>query len=277
MKPHLLVDDFQNLTQAEYRLLQLIAGPKGSFTAAGDSNQRVGSWRGADEGILEHFRKDRPDCKHFQFITNHRFTPALHAFAAGLSEGSGLTRRPLPVLPGEHDSDLPPGYRPFLYVYNGSQDDLDHITAYHIQTADKHGFPWGDIALLCRRHSSIDRLVKVLKSYDIPHTIQGDDRGPVSQDAGNGITVSTFHASQGRRWPFVWLADVSEHIIPGNLGQDNHLWIGEERRLFYIAATRAAKTLFLSYCPEGGRASPTRFLTLVNNAMDTEVVEPIDS
>ena len=48
--PRLLVDDFQNLTPVEYRLLQLLAGPDGSFAAAGDPNQSVGAWRGAELG-----------------------------------------------------------------------------------------------------------------------------------------------------------------------------------------------------------------------------------
>ena len=270
--PHLLVDDFQNLTQAEYRLLQLIAGLNGSITAVADSNQRVGSWRGADGGALEHFRNNHPVCQHFQLLTDHRFTPAMHVFAEGLSRGPGMTHLARRVGHAEPDPGPSSGERPILCEYHGSQNGLDHYTAMRIHGARVLGFQWGDIAVLCRRHSSIDRLVNVLTMHGIPHTVQGEDRGPVPQEDGNGITVSTFHASQGRQWPFVWVADVSDRMVPGPTGLGDRFWVEEEKRLFYVAVTRATKRLYLSYCSEG-EATATRFFALVRDVMSTEVVE----
>ena len=270
--PHLLVDGFQNLTQAEYRLLQLIAGLNGSITAAADGNQRVGSWRGADGGALEHFSNNHPGCQHFHLLTDHRFTPALHAFAAGLSRGPGMTRLARRVGHAEPDPGPSSGEGPILCEYHGSQDGLDHYTAIRIHGARVLGFQWRDIAVLCRRHSSIDRVVRVLTIHGIPHTVQGEDRGPVPREDGNGITVSTFHASQGRQWPFVWVADVSDRMVPGPTGLGDRFWVEEEKRLFYVAATRATKRLYFSYC-SAGKATATRFFALVRDVMSTEVVE----
>ena len=166
------------------------------------------------------------------------------------------------------------GERPILCEYHGSQDGLDHYTAIRIHGARVLGFQWGNIAVLCRRHSSIDRLVKVLTMHGIPHTVQGEDRGPVPREDGNGITVSTFHASQGRQWPVVWVADVADRMVPGPTGLGDRFWVEEEKRLFYVAVTRATKRLYLSYC-SAGEATATRFFALVRDVMSTEVVEPM--
>ena len=47
------MDDLQNLTGTQYRFLQVLAGAKGSVVAAGDRNQCVGAWWGADAGLSE--------------------------------------------------------------------------------------------------------------------------------------------------------------------------------------------------------------------------------
>ena len=73
--------------------------------------------------------------------------------------------------------------------------------------------------------------------------------------------LMTMHASKGLEFDRVFLPDLNEGILPGRraLGDDD---VEEERRLFYVAMTRARKELHLSYV-EGtgeGREKPSRFL-----------------
>ena len=53
---HLLIDEFQDITASQYRLLQLMTGPTRSITIATDPNQNIYSWRGSDAEILAQFR-----------------------------------------------------------------------------------------------------------------------------------------------------------------------------------------------------------------------------
>ena len=271
IKPHVLVDDFQNVTPTEYRLLRLVADPNGTFMAAADANQRVGSWRGANGEPLKQFKTVVSGSRHFRLSMDHRFTPALHDFAAGLSRGIGMQPLTSRVEPGKSHPEAHRGENPILWEYSGSLDDLDRFTALRIRKARDQGIAWGDIALLCRRHSSIGRLVKAMDAVGIPYTVWGENRGLVSQSDENRMTVSTIHACQGMQWPFVWVVDVSDHIIPGSLGLRDRAWREEENRLFYVAATRATRELFFSYCSAGG-TTPSRFFTLVKDVMSTEVV-----
>lgn len=75
----------------------------------------------------------------------------------------------------------------------------------------------------------------------------------VAQDAsaememGHGVTVCTMHAAKGREWGLVVLAALEREVIPGNRALKDPLSLEEERRLFYVAITRAKSFLVLSH------------------------------
>ncbi|EEA22876.1 ATP-dependent DNA helicase srs2 [Talaromyces marneffei ATCC 18224] len=56
------------------------------------------------------------------------------------------------------------------------------------------------------------------------------------------VTISTIHAAKGLEWPVVFVAAVYEGIIPHSRAEDSD----EERRLLYVAMTRAQALLYLS-------------------------------
>ncbi|MBP3222579.1 MAG: ATP-dependent DNA helicase UvrD2 [Actinomycetaceae bacterium] len=60
------------------------------------------------------------------------------------------------------------------------------------------------------------------------------------------VTLSTIHNSKGLEWKHVFIVGVSEGLLPISYAQDEEA-IEEERRLFYVAITRAKETLHISY------------------------------
>lgn len=81
---------------------------------------------------------------------------------------------------------------------------------------------------------------------------------PRADEAGKGLCLLTAHASKGLEFDHVLLADVQEGIFPhGEEGQE-----AEERRLFYVALTRAKKALDIFWV-EGGRRRPSRYLEAI--------------
>ena len=59
------------------------------------------------------------------------------------------------------------------------------------------------------------------------------------------LTLSTIHSAKGLEWHTVFLIYVAEGHLPSYLSLENEDDIEEERRLFYVAATRAKENLFL--------------------------------
>jgi DNA helicase-2/ATP-dependent DNA helicase PcrA len=63
------------------------------------------------------------------------------------------------------------------------------------------------------------------------------------------VKLMTVHKSKGMEFPYVFVAAVSEGVFPSGMAlrTDDEKSIEEERRLFYVACTRAKDRLFLSY------------------------------
>ncbi len=80
----------------------------------------------------------------------------------------------------------------------------------------------------------------------------------------DGVTLATIHAAKGLEWPIVFVIGCSEGLMPLSYAESDDQ-IEEERRLLYVAVTRAADRLTLSWARSrhaGGRASRSlsRFL-----------------
>ncbi|MFU2486364.1 UvrD-helicase domain-containing protein [Thauera sp. WH-1] len=69
---YLLVDEYQDTNRAQYRLLKLLSGVRGAFTAVGDDDQAIYAWRGADVENLKLLQQDYPKLKVIKLEQNYR-------------------------------------------------------------------------------------------------------------------------------------------------------------------------------------------------------------
>lgn len=86
------------------------------------------------------------------------------------------------------------------------------------------------------------------------------------QEKGDAVHIVTMHASKGLEWPIVILPDVNEGYVPYKKAITD-AQIEEERRLFFVAMTRAKEKLFL-FCvkeKEAGNILPSRFIQELNH------------
>jgi DNA helicase-2/ATP-dependent DNA helicase PcrA len=88
-----------------------------------------------------------------------------------------------------------------------------------------------------------------------------------ARDAGGRVNLMTIHAAKGLEFPVVFVAAVEQDIIPHSRSvEEAEANLEEERRLFYVALTRAQKHLYLSWCASRRRmgkpseAYPSPFL-----------------
>ncbi|HLN53236.1 MAG TPA: UvrD-helicase domain-containing protein [Lentimicrobium sp.] len=64
---------------------------------------------------------------------------------------------------------------------------------------------------------------------------------------GNKVMLMTIHAAKGLEFPYVYIVGLEENLFPSNMSLTTRAEIEEERRLFYVALTRAKKKVTLSY------------------------------
>lgn len=97
-------------------------------------------------------------------------------------------------------------------------------------------------------------------------TLLSRDNGDDENDKGK-VNLMTIHASKGLEFPVVFIAGAEEGLIPhARSVEENGGNVEEERRLFYVAITRARDKLIISACRKRRRgqmvaeAEPSRFL-----------------
>lgn len=69
-------------------------------------------------------------------------------------------------------------------------------------------------------------------------------------DDFNKVTIMTIHSAKGLEFKFVFLVGLEEDLFPSNMSSSTQKELEEERRLFYVALTRAEETAVLSYAKE---------------------------
>ena len=92
---------------------------------------------------------------------------------------------------------------------------------------------------------------------------KGDDR--------NHVTLMTIHSSKGLEFPHVYLVGLEENLFPSQLSLNSRSELEEERRLFYVAVTRAKDTCTLSYATSRFQwgnlitSEPSRFIDEIDS------------
>ena len=127
--------------------------------------------------------------------------------------------------------------------------------------------------------SQLDRLDSFLENVTLDTEREEEDDKP-----GDAVTLITMHSCKGLEFPHVFIVGLEDGLLPHSRSKVEGT-LDEERRLFYVAITRAMQTLAISHC--GGRRKygqimpchPSQFLKelppdLVEHA-DEKAKEPV--
>ncbi len=102
-----------------------------------------------------------------------------------------------------------------------------------------------------RRFSTVRDMLQYMQEYTERIREPGKEQ--------EGLRLMTIHASKGLEFEKVFLPDCNEGKIPSKQSK-SQTEIEEERRMFYVAMTRARNGLFLFYIQKTGKGAPSRFL-----------------
>lgn len=119
---------------------------------------------------------------------------------------------------------------------------------------------------------SIDEFLEdVALATDLDKDTGDDDR----------VALMTIHLAKGLEFPYVYIVGMEEDLFPSGMSMSTRSELEEERRLFYVALTRAEKQAYLTYTQNRYRwgklidAEPSRFLEEIDEQY-VENLTPID-
>ncbi len=129
-----------------------------------------------------------------------------------------------------------------------------------------------------KRSKDIEQLKTILEGYEnlaafVDDTALDPPDSVVVEDASDRLILSTVHSAKGLEWNTVFVISLAEGKFPVSHTLPGEQW-EEERRLLYVAATRAKKNLYLTYPREVmsvdrqfTRAQLTPFLSEISNSL----------
>ncbi|WP_461829019.1 ATP-dependent helicase, partial [Aquifex sp.] len=115
------------------------------------------------------------------------------------------------------------------------------------------------------RIENVEEFLKSLKDFHIKGYTLEDVLAEIAlssqeEEEGNSVKLMTIHAAKGLEFPVVFIPRLEEGILPYHKSLEDLRKLEEERRLFYVAITRAKDLLFMTYTKKESR-KPSRFLS----------------
>ncbi|MBI4795739.1 MAG: UvrD-helicase domain-containing protein [Deltaproteobacteria bacterium] len=256
---HLLVDEYQDLNAAQYRLFRALAGGQAEIMVIGDPDQAIYGFRGASPRYFAHFRQDWPDAVTLNFEETYRLPPPILEAARQVRSGAGV---PPPALMTHR-----PGDQPLLLLERATEaaeaqaiareieklvGGLSHLALEdadlrHRGPEEKAGFR--DVAVLYRLHALGPELERRLTAAGIPCLLPKESLGPELDGldlAAEKVKLLTLHAAKGLEFPYIFIAGCEAGLLPWEPEGEGYGDPEEENRLFYVGLTRASRQVFLT-------------------------------
>ncbi len=242
------VDEYQDVNDVQAELVRLLDPEGAGLCAIGDPDQAIYGFRGARPGHFTRFTSSYPDTSVVRLGTSYRMTAEIAAAAAAVlgqggppaTLGSGppveLVACPTPDSEGEQIVVR------IERILGGSSTFA--VDSGRGRDAELGGVGFGDIAVVCRTRSQRSQIVQALDRSGIPSVTIGENEPHDPRSAK--VAVMTMHAAKGREYEVVFAAGVERGLVPLER-EGTTTDLDEERRLLYVAMTRARRLLVLSW------------------------------
>ena len=256
---YIVVDEFQDINAAQWKMVERMLHPGARLLVVGDDAQNIYTWRGSNVGFILDLGKKVLGLVDDQLRTNYRSSESIISVA-------NAVMRFIPTLPWKKSmlgSGRLIGKKPDIHFFWHMKDETRWIlnTIRNIQKQN----PSLTIAILSRTNLDLFRFEEELLNESIPYRLCD-----VAEDSAenspriNNVDLVTLHASKGLEWDIVFVIHCNDEVFPSSKRKEDIIC---ERRLFYVACTRARKHLFLTYTRNERdlsrfiREVPTRYLT----------------
>ena len=227
----ILVDEFMDVDAIQVKLMELLSEYNGNLTVCGDMKQAIYSFRYAVPNVMEKFAEN---AKTYDLTINYRSNSAI----LGLANRLMNVDKPLVAAVNSE---------PIFPKYCVAQNPLDEARAVadEIEKLRNNGEALNDMAIIYRSSSMSKAIQDELTARKIPFAGKSKVKSSseTSRKPRDRVKMMTIHASKGMEFKTVFIVGAQEGSIPSSRSMN----LDEEKRLLYVAITRAKEHLFISY------------------------------
>lgn len=262
---YIMVDEYQDTDDLQVDILKLLS-KSSNLMVVGDDYQSIYSFKGTSMKNILNFSNEFPDVKTIILKENYRSSPAILNLSNEFSKSLKYCFRKSLIT---NNTAIE---KPNLNIFRNHSDEISFIfnKIKNILILN----PNATIALLFRNYIYMEEFIKYFKLFNIEFNVSSNPflenilKNKFSNIDTN-LTFLTIHSSKGLEWDYVFIPLLLEGIIPSSVGEVINL--EEEKRLFYVALTRAKKKLFLSYplsfySDFGLFNTPSQFIKKINSS-----------
>lgn len=185
---HILVDEFQDTNELQYKWLRLLVGNDNTLFAVGDDDQSIYSWRGARVENMQAFERDFKNTKLLKLEQNYRSTTTI-LNAANKLIGNNSARLGKNLWTDGEEGELIG-----IYMAYNETDEARYVVD-QIKKAPEQGIVFSDHAILYRVSAQSRVLEEALLRSKIPYRVYGGVRFYERMEIKNALAyvrIATF-------------------------------------------------------------------------------------
>ena len=164
---HILIDEFQDTNDTEYKMIKFLLKPSAALYVVGDPDQTIYTWRGANQGIILNLDKDYPVLETIILNQNYRSTQNI------LDSANKLISKNKYRVPKDLYTNNIKGHEIVVRGLDSSFGEASYVAREIISLRDVQHYQYRDIVILYRSNYLTLDFEKALMAKKIPYVIYG--------------------------------------------------------------------------------------------------------
>ena len=164
---YLLVDEYQDTNDCQYRMMKLLAGDRAALTAVGDDDQAIYAWRGASTANLRNLQQDYPNLTVIKLEQNYRSSQRI------LQSANHLIKHNTKLFEKNLWSEHGPGDPVRIFAAKDEENEAESVVLRLLAHKFEHRTRFADYAILYRSNHLSRVFEEQLRTHKVPYTVSG--------------------------------------------------------------------------------------------------------